>query len=164
MRRTDVDWLLNIFVPAAEALLRLISREEKAFVDALVKLLDLRREYLSRPPKGLVTLQHVSVEGLGLVAWARTQGFAVPVESPYLPPALTDVTPRELVACAACLTPLESSPSPCPACGREPTDDELRFELGEWLSLDRDPCRTCTHGYPLVAQTCPVCLTPRSNA
>ncbi len=162
VRRTDRDWLLDILVPVFECLTPLIDHEEGRFTAALVKLLELRRDYFSGGRvQGMDSVQHLSEEGTGLVAWAKALGFDVLVASPYLPQALVDLEPPEVVACAMCATPAGDGERECHACGHLSADDELRFEFDEWLALDRDACRDCSHPFPLVAGTCPVCLAAR---
>ncbi|MCK0509707.1 immunity 49 family protein [Aromatoleum buckelii] len=162
VQRTDRDWLLDILVPVFECLTPLIDHDEGRFTAALVKLLELRRDHFSRGrAKGMEGVQHLSEEGVGLVAWSKALGFDVPVASPYLPEALLGLEPPEVVACARCATPAGDGEHACHACGHVAADDELRFGFDEWLGLDRDDCPYCAHPYPLIARTCPVCLAER---
>jgi hypothetical protein len=164
VRRADPDWVLDILVPSLECVVRLLEHDERRFADALVKLLTIRREHFATGrAKGEDSVQHLSEEGVGLVAWAKTLGFTLDVESPYLPAALIGLAPPGVVVCPDCLTPLGDGEQPCDACGRAMKDDELRFDFDEWLSLDRDGCRSCGYCYPVIGKRCPVCLTPRGR-
>jgi len=162
LRRTDQDWLLDILTPVFECLYPLIEHDEARFTAALTKLLDLRREYFEAGrAKGMDSVQHLSEEGVGLVAWAKALGFDVPVASPYLPPALVDVEPSEVAACPECATPSAQGDLECHACAHPLGDDALRFDFDEWLGLDRDECCQCGYRYPPIAPKCPVCFHRR---
>ncbi len=160
--RTDPDWLLDILVPVLECLYPVVDHDEERFTAALVKMLELRREYFAAGrAKGMDSVQFLSEEGAGLVAWAKALGFDVPVDSPYLPRALVDREPAEVTACPECATPSDEGATECPACARVIADDVLRFDFDEWLGLDRDACPLCGYRYPVIVRKCPVCLHRR---
>lgn len=159
--RTGSDYVLDILAPIFECLVPLADRDEGRFAQGLGKLLELRREHFAKGRgEGEDGEQHLSLEGVGLAAWAKALGFEVAVQSPYLPSALLEVEEPDFEACPDCATPASGS---CPACGRAIGDDSLEFDLGGWLALDRDGCHSCGHRFPVLARTCPVCLTLRGR-
>ena len=158
--RTRSDFLLDILAPIFECLGPLADRDQARFAQGLTKLLGLRRKHFASGGEGEEGEQHLSLEGVGLTAWAKALGFEVAVRSPYLPSALLEVEEPDFEVCPDCATPASGS---CPACGRAIGDDCLEFDLGGWLALDRDGCHSCGHRFPVLARTCPVCLTLRGR-
>ncbi len=160
VKRTDPDGVLDLVVPEIECLVRLAQGEKDRFEGALHKQLELRREHhVRKGSDGTGGAQNISGDTLGLAAWSRALGMPIEIESPYVPPALLELATPEVTACPRCATPAERE---CRGCGYTLHDDALSFEFAEWLGLDRDACRSCSHRFPVIAKICPVCLTARA--
>lgn len=166
--RTWPAAMLDLIVPVFEPLLALADRDENRFTASLQKLLELRREYYLREKYDEGEKwdgrdrDNLSVEAVGLIAWARTLGMTIEVDSGYAPKPLLDVATPEIEACRLCVTPSDDADprARCHACDatREGT---LAFSFADWVALDRAPCRSCEHPFPMIAKICPVCLTSR---
>ena len=160
-------YLLDIVVPTFEPLFALADRDHERFTASLQKLLELRHEYYLREgPDGEKSdgrsRDNLSVEAVGLIAWAKTLGMIVDVESGYAPRRLLDVPAPAVEACPVCLTPSDDDDpaARCHACDA-PRENTLQFGFAEWVALEREPCRICEHAFPILAKACPVCLASR---
>lgn len=158
--RTDPDSVLDIVVPEIECLVALADRDAARFEAAVRKKLELARDYHIRNHRdGTGGAGNLSGDALGLLAWARALGIDVEVDSPYVPRTLLALPMPDVTACPRCATPAEAD---CHGCGYVLHDDALSFGFAEWLALDRDACGSCGHRFPVLAKTCPVCLTVRA--
>lgn len=148
------DWVLDGICPVFECLVPILDRDVPRFVAALQKLLGIRADYFAAGRKGF---EHLSVEAIGLVGWARTAGIELDLRCAYTPAALLKVTDPGLVVCPDCGTPVDGD---CQACRRKQDGDELLFGFSEWYWLDRDACG-CGHRYPVIMKRCPLCRKVR---
>lgn len=166
-RRIWPPAVLDLVVPTFEPLFAIADRDQPRFTASLQKLLELRRQYYLREgPDGEIcdgrSNDNLSVDAVGLIAWARTLGMTVDVESGYAPRQLLDVSAPEIETCPVCLTPSDDDDAAarCHACDA-PRGNTLEFGFAEWVGLDREPCRACAHAFPVIATACPVCLASR---
>lgn len=172
--KTRTTWpmsLLDLIVPVFEPLFALADRDEARFTASLRKLLELRREYFLREKydEGVKwdgrDRDNLSTAAVGLVAWARTNGMKLDVDSPYAPRQLLDVPAPTIDTCRLCLTPSDDvdPQARCHACDAS-HENTLGFGFAEWVALEREPCESCGHAFPRIATACPVCLASRRRA
>ncbi len=166
--RTWPGAMLDLIVPVFEPLLALADRDERRFTASLQNLLELRRAYYLREKYDEGEKwdgrdgDNLSSETVGLVAWARTIGMTVDVDSGYAPKQVLDLAVPTIEACRMCVTPSDDADprARCHACDAT-REGMLAFGFTEWVALEREPCGACQHPFPVIAKTCPVCLTSR---
>lgn len=159
---SNQEWVLDLDVPSIEVAARVFSLNAGAIDASLVKALELRKRYWSKPSRAQDDQGWMSLELTALVVLARRAGLRIDTTSDYVPLPYVDGALRDelLILCPYCVVPIPSGVTVCHACLEDPRHDAaLEATISEFVAAARKPCPTCGDPTHHLAVRCASCRT-----